>query len=104
MRKSTITKGKIVLEIGTGKGHLTEVFCRRAKYVYSVEIDRKLYECAEERLNKVSNLKLLCRDFMKYELPGRRNYKEFANIPYYITTQIVKNLRKMPIRPLKSGL
>lgn len=92
VRKSTITKDDIVLEIGAGKGHLTEVLCRRAKYVYSVEIDRKLYERAKVRLNKIANLKLLCMDFMKYELPCRRNYKVFANIPYFITTQIVKKL------------
>ena len=44
VRKSTITKNDIVLEIGSGKGHLTEVLCRKANFVYSVEIDRKLYE------------------------------------------------------------
>ncbi len=35
--KSTITKNDIVIEIGSGKGHLTEVLCSKAKYVYSVE-------------------------------------------------------------------
>ena len=44
VRISTITKNDLVIEIGTGKGHLTEVLCRRAKYVYSMEIDKKLYE------------------------------------------------------------
>ena len=48
VRKSTITKNDLVIEIGTGKGHLTEVLCRKAEYVYSVEIDRKLYERAKE--------------------------------------------------------
>ena len=37
VRKSTITKNDIVIEIGSGKGHLTEVLCSKAKYVYSVE-------------------------------------------------------------------
>ena len=36
----------MVLEIGTGKGHLTEELCRKAGMVCSVEIDRKLYESA----------------------------------------------------------
>lgn len=92
VRKSTITKNDIVLEIGSGKGHLTEVLCRRANFVYSVEIDRKLYQHAKERLKNTSNLKIICKDFMKYQLPNNGNYKVFANIPYYMTTQIVRKL------------
>lgn len=92
VRISTITKNDLVIEIGTGKGHLTEVLCRRAKYVYSMEIDKKLYERAKERLQKEDNLKIMCRDFMQCQLPSRINYKVFANIPYNITTGIVKKL------------
>lgn len=90
--KSTITKNDTVLEIGSGKGHLTEVLCRKANFVYSVEIDRKLYEHAKVRLKNVSNLDIICKDFMKYQLPNKKNYKVFANIPYYLTTKIVKKL------------
>lgn len=90
--KSTITKNDLVLEIGSGKGHLTEVLCRKACFVYSVEIDRKLYEHAKKRLKNASNLKLICKDFMKYHLPKNENYKVFANIPFYLTTEIVRKL------------
>lgn len=90
--KSTITKNDIVLEIGSGKGHLTEVLCRKANFVYSVEIDRKLYEHAKARLKNAGNLKIICKDFMKYQLPNKGNYKVFANIPYYLTTKIIKKL------------
>lgn len=92
VRKSTITKTDIVIEIGTGKGHLTEVLCQRAKFVYTVEIDRKLLERARDRLKHADNVKLICRDFMQYALPRRGDYKVFANIPYYMTTKIVKKL------------
>ena len=92
VRKSTISHHDAVLEIGAGKGHLTEVLCRKADYVYSVEIDRKLYERAKERLRDFSNIKLICGDFMKYRLPDKGDYKVFANIPYNLTTKIVKKL------------
>lgn len=92
VRKSTITKRDMVVEIGTGKGHLTEALCRRANYVYSVEIDKKLCERAKERLKHVNNVKIICMDFMRYVLPNKGDYKVFANIPYYITTDIVKKL------------
>lgn len=92
VKKSTITKDDIVIEIGTGKGHLTGVLCTKANYVYSVEIDKKLCKRAKERLKNSGNLKIICEDFMQYPLPNKGNYKVFANIPYYITTKIVKKL------------
>lgn len=88
-----------VLEIGTGKGHLTEVLCRKAGTVCSVEIDRKLYESAGKRLAQYSNLKLICGDFLKYDLPTKGDYKVFANIPYFITTQIIDKLTQAPNPP-----
>ncbi|MCI9369768.1 MAG: 23S rRNA (adenine(2058)-N(6))-methyltransferase Erm(Q) [Lachnospiraceae bacterium] len=92
VRKSTITKNDIVIEIGTGKGHLAEVLCRKADYVCSIEIDKKLYEHTKERLKNVNNLKIIFGDFMKYKLPDKGNYKVFSNIPYYLTTEIVRKL------------
>lgn len=92
VRKSTINKGDIVVEIGTGKGHLTEVLCRKARFVYSVEIDGRLYERATERLKNVRNVKLIHEDFMKYQMSMEGNYKIFSNIPFYLTTEIVRKL------------
>lgn len=88
-----------VLEIGTGKGHLTEELCRKAGMVRSVEIDRKLYDSAGKRLAQYSNLKLIYGDFLKYDLPSRGDYKVFANIPYFITTQIIDKLTRAPNPP-----
>ena len=81
-----------VLEIGTGKGHLTEALCKKAGKVCSVEIDRGLLESAKRRLSKYSNVELIAGDFMKYRLPENGNYQVFANIPFFLTTQIVEKL------------
>lgn len=81
-----------VLEIGTGKGHLTETLCKKAGKVCSVEIDRGLVESAKRRLSKYSNVELIAGDFMKYRLPEKGAYKVFANIPFFLTTQIVEKL------------
>ncbi|MDE6387260.1 MAG: 23S ribosomal RNA methyltransferase Erm [Lachnospiraceae bacterium] len=89
---SNIDKNDTVVEIGTGKGHLTETLCKKAGSVYSVEIDRRMYENAKTRLAKYSNLKLICGDFLNYRLPVKDDYKVFANIPYFITTQIIDKL------------
>lgn len=89
---SNISENDTVIEIGTGKGHLTDALCKKSGRVCSVELDRRLYERAEERLVRHSNLSLVCGDFLKYPLPLKGNYKIFANIPYFITTQIIKKL------------
>ena len=96
---SNINKNDTVLEIGTGKGHLTEALCRRGGYVYSIEIDRKLYEKTREKLSKFSNLKLIHGDFLNCSLPTKEAYKVFANIPYFITTQIVGKLTEVSNSP-----
>jgi 16S rRNA (adenine1518-N6/adenine1519-N6)-dimethyltransferase len=53
-----ITKEDVVLEIGTGKGILTPYLCEKAKKVFSVEKDPKLYTKAKENFSKISNLAL----------------------------------------------
>lgn len=92
IRLSGIGKEDTILEIGTGKGHLTEGLCREAGYVYSVEIDRRLYESAGKRLAEQTNLTLIHGDFLQYHLPAKGDYLVFANIPFFITTQIVNKL------------
>lgn len=87
-----LEKNDTVVEIGTGKGHLTEALCKQAGKVYSLEIDRKMYESAKARLTQYTNVQLICGDFLMYKLPVKGEYKVFANIPYCITTQIIKKL------------
>ena len=89
---SNIEKNDSVLEIGTGKGHLTEVLCRRSGYVYSIEIDKKLFESTTRKLSRINNLQLISGDFLKYSLPARGRYKVFANIPFFLTTKIIEKL------------
>jgi len=91
---SSITKADTVIEIGTGKGHLTEALAEKCGLLYSVELDRKLYEYSREKLSDKKNIRLICGDFLKYPLPRQGKYKVFANIPYNITTQIVVKLTK----------
>lgn len=89
---SNINKKDTVIEIGTGKGHLTKALCQMGGSVCSVELDQKLYESAKARLSQFSNLKLIQGDFLEYPLPAKGNYKVFANIPYFLTTQIIEKL------------
>lgn len=93
---SNINKSDTVIEIGAGKGHLTETLCRISGFVYSVELDPKLYGQAKAKLDSYPNLKLIQGDFLRYTLPAKGSYKVFANIPYFITTQIIDKLANAP--------
>lgn len=99
IRLTDINQNDTVIEIGTGKGHLTEELCRKSGHVCSVELDRKLYEGSKMKLAKYSNLDLVQGDFLKYSLPARGDYKVFSNIPYSITTQIMEKLTGAPNPP-----
>lgn len=99
IRLSNINKEDTVIEIGTGKGHLTEELCRKSGYVYSIELDRRLYEKTKEKMSGFSNLNLIHGDFLKYSLPAKGEYKVYANIPYSITTQIIEKLTNSPNLP-----
>lgn len=94
VRFADFQKQDMVLEIGTGKGHLTEALCKKAGKVCSVEIDRGLLENARKRLSKYGNVELIAGDFMKYRLLGKGTYQVFSNIPFFLTTQIVDKLTK----------
>lgn len=99
LRLTDICENDTVIEIGTGKGHLTEALCRRSGHVCSVELDRKLYESSKLKLDGYSNLSLTHGDFLKYSLPAKGDYKVFSNIPYCITTQILEKLTGTPNPP-----
>ncbi len=99
IRLTDIHQNDTVIEIGTGKGHLTEALCRKSGHVCSVELDRKLYESSRIKLAGYSNLSLIHGDFLKYSLPSKGDYKVFSNIPYCITTQILEKLTDTPNPP-----
>lgn len=99
LRLTDIHQNDMVVEIGTGKGHLTEALCRRSGHVCSVELDRKLYESSKIKLAGYSNLSLIHGDFLKYPLPAKGDYKVFSNIPYCITSQILEKLTGAPNPP-----
>lgn len=94
VKRSTVTKADTVVEIGTGKGQLTGVLSERCGFLYTIEIDRRLYEHAREKHQNKKNIKFVCGDFLKYRLPKQGKYKVFANIPFNITTEIVMKLSR----------
>jgi 16S rRNA (adenine1518-N6/adenine1519-N6)-dimethyltransferase len=81
-----------VLEIGPGLGHLTQKLTKRAGRVVAVELDRNLADLLSDEV-EVTNLKVVNADILKFdlnELPT--GYKVVANIPYYLTSNLIRVL------------
>lgn len=89
IRIAGLQKKDTVLEIGAGKGHLTKALSDVCGEVITYEIDRYLYEGLKEQLKP--NVQLHYGNFLKCCLPKGRDHV-FANIPFSITTGIVRKL------------
>lgn len=85
-----IRNGDTVLEIGPGLGTLTELLCERADRVVAVEFDRKLATELPHRVPE-SNLEVVNQDILKFDLTSLpAGYKLVANIPYYLTSNLIR--------------
>jgi len=91
-----ITAQDVVLEIGPGKGALTEKLLEKAGTVIAVEKDRELFDMLQEKFTKEikeGKLILVEEDILKFDIskisPLLR-FKIVANIPYNITGAILK--------------
>ncbi len=106
-----IKAGETVLEIGPGKGVLTEALLLGGAKVFAVEKDRDLISGLKEKFAKeIKNKKLTLiqgdvRDISlsRYKLRAS-GYKLVANIPYYITGEILRTSLENKIYPSKMVL
>jgi len=84
-----------ILEIGPGKGILTEFLVRKATRVMVVEIDDLLARELPDRLGQPNNLEVLCQDFLKVDLNNIfKRFDEYdkyiiGNLPYHLTSPIL---------------
>jgi len=89
-----LSKNDIVLEIGPGIGNLTVKLAKRVKKVVAVEKDQRMIEILKENLKDFKNVKIIKADILKfspkiYNLKSKI-YKVVANIPYYLTSPLIR--------------
>jgi len=84
----------IVIEVGPGLGVLTIELARRAGKVIAVELDTKLASLLKRRLASLPNVNIVNADILKVSptqlLGEENNYKVVANLPYYVTSPILR--------------
>ena len=93
VEKSGVMSDDVVVEIGAGRGALTEVLGQYAKKVYSFEIDKELFDFLSEKFDG-TNVQMIFKDVMQVsdeeiaQMVGSK-FKLVANLPYYITSPIL---------------
>lgn len=92
MNKMKLNTQDNVFEIGSGKGHFTGALVLKTNYVTAIEIDSKLYDITKNKLINHENFKMVNHDILKSDFPKKRSYKIFGNIPYNISTEIIKKV------------
>ncbi len=79
-----------ILEIGSGIGVLTKELVKRAKQVTSIELDRRMIDLLLEFTGNPKNLTLIQGNALEVEFPSEP-YKIVANIPYHITSPLLRH-------------
>jgi len=110
-----IKDSDVVLEIGTGTGGLTRLLAERSRHVFTVEVDKGLFELSTDILSYYKNVTVLNADILKtkHELnpeiislisgwlnnSGQTHMKIVSNLPYNISTPVIINFleSKLPV-------
>ncbi|MDN3504745.1 MAG: 16S rRNA (adenine(1518)-N(6)/adenine(1519)-N(6))-dimethyltransferase RsmA [Rhabdochlamydiaceae bacterium] len=91
VNSTSIDPNENVLEIGPGKGAITRKLASRASHLIAVEKDRDLIFDLEQ----IENAQIYEADVLEFDLNQLRNYapmKVVSNLPYHITSKILKRL------------
>ncbi len=93
--KTITTNAKIkpkdhIIEVGTGVGVLTQKLAEEAEKITTIEFDKNLLPILEKTLNQYKNIEIINQNALKFE-PPKKNYKIVANIPYNITSPLIRH-------------
>ncbi len=98
-----LEKNDLVIEIGPGAGALTEKLVAQVKKILAIEIDERLVELLTKNFFNNPKVKIIQQDILQGNLNKLLlnftnssiqtiQYKVVANIPYYITSPIIRLL------------
>ena len=97
-----------VIEIGPGRGALTEALASRVKRVIAIEVDRDLLAMLEERFSEAANVTLVEADVLDMapdEVLRRAGtetpYQVVANLPYNVAAPILRLFLESVVPPTR---
>ena len=98
----------IILEIGSGLGVLTRELARQAGWVIAIELDSKLAAILKQTLASFDNVTIINEDILHIDPatllrerfpPATSPYKVVANLPYYITSPVLRHFLEASVKP-----
>ncbi len=87
-----VTQDDTVLEVGPGRGILTDSLLKTGCKVVAVEKDKKLFGELSEKYADQEKLQLFNEDILKFPLPRHPRALVVANLPYSVSTEIIFKL------------
>lgn len=92
-----ISKNDIILEVGPGTGLLTKKLADKAGRVVAIEKDHRLIEPLRERFRGYTNVEIIESDILELDPTALKSYcangyKIVGNIPYYITSNLLRTI------------
>ena len=106
-----LTPTDIILEIGPGLGILTKELARQTGWVITVELDNKLANILKQTLASFDNVTIINKDILRIDpatllrepktkfAPATSPYKVVANLPYYITSPVLRHFLEASVKP-----
>lgn len=109
-----LTPTDVIMEIGPGLGVLTQELARQAGWVITIELDNKLAAILKQTLAAFNNVTIINEDVLQIDpqalLQEQResfppaisspfNYKVVANLPYYITSPVLRHFLEASLKP-----
>jgi len=107
---AALTSDDTVIEVGPGLGLMTRELAKRAGWVIAIELDDKLAKILGETIG-LENVVVLNEDVLGTSpvallqgsaphIPAQlRDYKVVANLPYYITSPVLRHFLEAPVKP-----
>lgn len=105
IKTANLKKGDVILEIGSGTGILTFELAKKVKKVIAIEKDKNLAKILNDELKKreLKNVEIICGDVLKinfdFILVTAYKYKIVANLPFYITSPVIRRFLEIKNKP-----
>ncbi len=100
-----LTASDTVVEIGPGLGTLTEKLLATGAHVIAIEFDDELLGPLRARFEGTANFQLEHADILRYDFSAvPAHYKIAANIPYYLTSHLMRQLTDSVTPPERAVL
>lgn len=102
-----LTSQDTVLEVGSGLGRMTRRLAEKANRVVTVELDERLVEVLKQTLSNFPNVEIIRGDILEFDpvdlfpspLAIYNPYKVVGNLPYYITSAILRHFLEAKAKP-----